>query len=249
MLRAIFFFLGLALHQLMLYPRLRRSEALTRAGRVREGRVDALRVSQEWSRRLLWLAGCRVTVHGRSELAPGQAALVVSNHQGFFDIPLLGAHLGMPVAFVAKVELSKIPLVSRWMKQSGCVFLARNDRRQALEVVKEAVANLQGGLSMVIFPEGTRSYSPQMGEFRKGSTSIAAKAGVPVLPVTVNHTWKAFNNRQKGIRPADIELHIHPLVYPERLTPEQQANLSDHLKTIIAGPLPPQAANPPASSG
>jgi 1-acyl-sn-glycerol-3-phosphate acyltransferase len=98
----------------------------------------------------------------------------------------------------------------------------------------------------VIFPEGTRSNSPVLGEFRRGSANIAVKAGVPILPVTVNHTWRMRTGDKGRVSPAEVDIHFHPLVDPASLTPEQREGLSEMLRDIIAGPLGPEGrAAPP----
>lgn len=244
MLRTFWFQLMVVLHQIWLLPRLVVAEYLVRRNRVPESRMIGVKMARQWSKMLLWAAGCRVRVHGTPGIPPGKGVLVVSNHQGMFDIPLIGARLGVPNAFVAKAELARIPLVGRWMRLVGCVFLVREDRRQAVEAVRDTIARLHEGISMVIFPEGTRSNSATLGEFRRGSANIAVKAGVPILPVTVNHTWKMRVGDKGRVSPAEVDIHFHPLVETANLSPEEREALSERLRAIIAGPLAESA--PPA---
>jgi 1-acyl-sn-glycerol-3-phosphate acyltransferase len=250
-LRTLWFQLAVVFHQLWLLPRLWAAESLARQGRLTEARSMADKTSRQWSRVLLWAAGCRVRRIGHPGLRPGEGALIVSNHQGMFDIPLIGASIDSPLAFVAKAELARVPLVGRWMVLMGCTFLQRDDRRQAVEVARETVERLREGRCMVIFPEGTRSNSPRAGEFRRGSANLALKAGARVLPVTVNHTWKLRQGDRGRITPGEVEIHFHPMVDPATLSPEQRDRLSEYLRDIILAPIGPAArdempAPPPA---
>src|SRR5699024_1808110 len=95
-------------------------------------------------------------------------------------------YLGVPHGFIAKVELTKFPIVSQWMKEMKCIFMDRSDRRQSLQSIKEGINILKNGHSMVIFPEGTRSKSDAMGEFKAGSMTLATKSGVPIVPITIS---------------------------------------------------------------
>jgi 1-acyl-sn-glycerol-3-phosphate acyltransferase len=247
MLRTLWFQLCLIAHQIYLWPRLLRAERTLRAGRLEEARAIAHQMAREWSRVLCWAAGCTVTVHGRENLPKNRAVLILSNHQGMFDIPVIAGWTGLSLAFMAKAELSRIPLVSRWMRLTGCVFLMREDRKQAVEAVRDTIQRMQEGVSMVIFPEGTRSNSEQLGEFKRGSANIALKAGVPILPVTVSGAWRMRHGDRGLVQPGKVDLYIHPLVYPDLLTPEQRENLAEHVKAIIAGPIAHLQAPAPAA--
>ena len=152
MIRTFWFQLMVVLHQVWLLPRLAVAEYLVRRGRIPESRRIGTKMARQWSKMLLWAAGCRVRVHGHPGIPAGKGVLVVSNHQGMFDIPLIGAKLGVPNAFVAKSELGTIPLVGRWMRIVGCVFLQREDRRQAVEAVRQAIERLHDVIAVVIFP-------------------------------------------------------------------------------------------------
>lgn len=194
-------------------------------------------VSRSWARFLLNVAGVRVKVKGTENIPEGETVLFVSNHQGNFDIPVLLGSLPKPIGFLAKVELAKIPVIHSWMNKLGCVFINRADLRQSVKAVQKCVEVLKGGQSVVIFPEGTRARGSQMGEFKKGSLRLVEKAGVPIVPVTVNGTYRAMEANDDRITPADVEVAVSPPIYFDRLSKEEQADINSIVRDAIASKL------------
>ncbi|PKM41842.1 MAG: 1-acyl-sn-glycerol-3-phosphate acyltransferase [Firmicutes bacterium HGW-Firmicutes-8] len=194
-------------------------------------------VSHFWARFLLAVAGVRVKVKGTENIPQGETVLFVSNHQGNFDIPVLFRSLPKPIGFLAKVELTKIPVIHSWMNKLGCVFINRTDLRQSVKAVQKCVEVLKGGHSLVIFPEGTRARGPQMGEFKKGSLRLVEKAGVPIVPVTVNGTYRAMEANGDRITPVDVEVTVSPPIYFDRLSKEEQADINSIVREAVASKL------------
>jgi 1-acyl-sn-glycerol-3-phosphate acyltransferase len=168
-----------------------------------------------------------------SGLDPEEPVLVVSNHQGDFDIPVLLRFGGRPIAFVAKKELGSIPLISRWMQLLGCIFLDRDNRRTQVRQMRQTVNQLKEGLSMVIFPEGTRSRSPTMAPFAAGSLSLAEKAGVRILPVSLVDTYKLLPKGKWLLPGAKVTVVLHPPIQPADLSPEEKKSLHETVRAII----------------
>ena len=109
----------------------------------------------------------------------------MSNHQSALDISVLLSHLPVPFKFVAKRELFRIPVFGRAIKKAGYINIDRDNPREALKAIEEAVARIRGGTSVLIFPEGTRSRDGNLLPFMKGAFSLATRAGVPVVPLAV----------------------------------------------------------------
>jgi 1-acyl-sn-glycerol-3-phosphate acyltransferase len=149
-----------------------------------------------------------VTVTGIEHIPKDKAVLFVGNHQSNFDIPLLVGYLDRPVGFVAKIELNKIPIVSKWMKLLHCVLMDRKDRRQSLKAIKEGIDNLKNGYSMVIFPEGTRSKGSRMVQFKQGSLKLATQAGVPIVPFVITGTHDMMESAGSVFGKANVSLKI-----------------------------------------
>ncbi len=237
-LRTLFFFVVFWLHQLLIFPLLVFFLACKRlAGCSPRPGSKVHFITRTWGRMICALGGVSITVHDHSGTDPSESVLFVSNHQGDFDIPVLLAFSGKPIGFVAKKELSSIPLVAQWMEVMGCIFLDRDDRRKQVEQIKETVANLHAGLSMVIFPEGTRSHSSQMAPFAKGSVQVAVRAGVRIVPVTLKDTFSLY---PKGIRMfpgGHASVILHPAMDPASLEAEEKAQLQDLVREQIQAGL------------
>ena len=146
---------------------------------------EASRIAQEQVQKvfkhLLKISGVTIEVNGLENI-PDEASLFVGNHSSYFDIIVTGATIPGGVGFVAKDSLGKIPGLSSWMKRIHCLFLDRSDVRKGLQTILEGVDYLKEGYSMCIYPEGTRSTTGELGEFKGGSLKMAQRAKAPVVP-------------------------------------------------------------------
>ena len=144
-------------------------------------------VHRGWSRGLLWLAGVRVEGRGLDRVRPDAAQIFVANHQSVLDIWALMAVLPASLRFVAKEELARIPIFGRACRAAGHVFIDRSAAARAGEAIREAGRRMhEEGLSLVLFPEGTRSAGPELGRFRRGSFTLAIETGATLVPVAVD---------------------------------------------------------------
>ena len=137
-------------------------------------------------------------------------------------------------AFVAKKELEKVPLLGYWMKLDGCLFLDRKDIKQSVGVIMQAADKLKEGMNMVIFPEGTRSKGGPVKEFKAGSFKPAIKAGVPIVPVTLDGTYKVIEGTPKYIiTPAEVNVVIHPPIETAGLSRAEIKELPERVRQQI----------------
>ena len=190
-------------------------------------------VSRNWARFLLAAAGIRVRVKGMEHIPQNDTVVFVSNHQGNFDIPVLFSHLPKPIGFLAKKELAKVPVLNAWMPKLGCVFIDRTDMRQSVKAIHECSEGIKDGQSMVVFPEGTRSKGPQTGVFKKGSLRLVEKTGVPIVPITINGTYRAMEARTGRIGPADVTVTVSPPIYYNQLSKEERDNINSLVRDEI----------------
>ncbi|SHJ56636.1 1-acyl-sn-glycerol-3-phosphate acyltransferase [Geosporobacter subterraneus DSM 17957] len=232
MLRTIFWFIYFGGYMLLLLPKLWKVKMLEKQGKLHEVQDISQRAAKTWARRLIAITGTSVQVEGLENIPPGPVVFV-SNHQGNFDIPLFLGYIDKPKAFIAKIELLKMPLVSSWMKNIRCIFIDRQDPRQSLRAINSGVDLLKDGHSLVIFPEGTRSRGPEMGEFKKGSLKLATKAGVPIVPVTINGTYRMMEANKGRIKPAQVKMIISSPIDTTSLTKEDENYLSDQVFAVI----------------
>lgn len=187
-----------------------------------------------WCRMRLVLAGVKVTVTGRENIPAGRAVMFTPNHQGNFDIPVMLTSLDKPHGLLAKIETKKIPLVRTWMRLLGCVFVDRADTRSALHSLTECTRRLEEGESLIVFPEGTRSKGGPMGEFKQGAFRMACKAGVPVVPVAIEGTYRVMEQNGGLIRPAHVRVQILPPIETKGLSRAEQKTVGEAAAAAIA---------------
>ncbi|MGH4118440.1 lysophospholipid acyltransferase family protein [Clostridium sp.] len=185
-----------------------------------------------WSNYVLKIAGLDLTVVGK-ENVPNVPCVFVGNHQSNFDIPAILANTNRLTGVIAKKNMEKIPIMSYWMRKIHCVFMDRENPREALKSISEGIENLKDGYSMLIFPEGTRSRSNNMGEFKKGSMRLAIKAGVPIVPITIYDTHKAMEGNDGKIKKANAKIIIGKPIYTDHMSKEEKANIGETVKSII----------------
>jgi 1-acyl-sn-glycerol-3-phosphate acyltransferase len=154
-----------------------------------------------WSAYVLGVFDVDLAVSGLENVpdAPGRKIIIMSNHQSQLDIPVLTRALDRLIGFVAKRELSKIPLLNFWMKQIGCVFIDRSDKRGAHKAMETAARGM-GSNPLVVFPEGTRSKDGRLLPFKLGGTRLALLAQAIIVPALIEGSRQAIENRKAGER-------------------------------------------------
>ena len=158
---------------------------------------------------ILFIAGTKVNIKGLENIKD-DTYFIVANHRSYFDILTLLPNLKIDVGFIAKIEL-KLPLLSIWMEKIDCLFIDRNDLRQSLSVINNAVNNIKNGISMIIFPEGTRNKNKKfndMLEFKEGSFKIAKLANCKILPIAIKNADDVFEKNNYRIRKATVDIVI-----------------------------------------
>jgi len=200
-------------------------------------RKEIIKVENLWGEAQVKRVGITLNV-SRSEPLPEGPVVFVSNHQSYWDIPIYFAAIKeKQYGFVAKESLGKIPFFGSWIADIRSVFIKRDDVRASLKAIEEGVELLKRGYSLVIFPEGTRSKGSEMAEFKKGSLRLAVKAGVPIVPITLNGTYRAFE--EKGyVRPATIDFIVHPAINTKGLSRSELSNMAERVEEIIRNALP-----------
>lgn len=145
-------------------------------------------VKKMWAPVLLWAGGAKLEVQGLENVPKDRSVILVSNHQSTLDIPAIFVALPIDFRFVSKTVLKYVPVLGWYMILAKFVFIDRGNRKSAIESLEKAGAQIRGGISVMLFPEGTRSATGEILPFKKGPFALALKAGVPVVPITIEGT-------------------------------------------------------------
>ncbi len=217
--------------------KLRQAKKLDKEGKIAERDAMVVPLVGNWARTMIAYTGkdTKVTVNGAENLPKDGVCVFIGNHQSYFDIPVLLGYVNTPKAFIAKAEILKVPVLSAWMKLMQCTFMVRNSPRQSLQAMNEAIENVKKGYSLVIFPEGHRSKGGPMLEFKPGSFKLAFKSGAPIVPFTIDGTYKLYEDH--GIDSGEVSITLHPVIPTAGLSREEQAEIPAKVQQIVASAL------------
>ncbi|CAE7563745.1 LPAT1 [Symbiodinium pilosum] len=195
-----------------------------------------------WSKMTTW-PFFKVKVKGRENLPPeDQAVVYAGNHQSFMDI-LSCYHLNKPFKWVSKASILKIPVIGWAMKRANTITIEREDRRSQMEAFRRCISTLQEGTSIFIFPEGTRSADGALLKFKKGPVSMAKRAKVPIIPVTILGTGRMMPSKKEYLlyhsRPG-VEIIVHPPMSAQEVQDTPDADTLLKLRQTIESALPLQ---------
>jgi 1-acyl-sn-glycerol-3-phosphate acyltransferase len=166
------------------------------------------RFARFWGKTICRACGLRVAVRGGERVDWHRPLIVMANHQSYLDIPVLYAVLPEPFGMLAKRELYRFPVFSAAMRAMRCIPIDRNNKRQSFESLREAAARIQGGNSIVVFPEGTRSPDGNIQELKKGPFYLAEMASVPIVPVGIRGTYDSLAKGSLAVQRADVDVVI-----------------------------------------
>lgn len=180
-----------------------------------------------------FLSGAKVTYKGLEKVPKDRAVLYVGNHLSFFDVILTYPKLYGNVGYIAKKEFEKIPILAQAMKMIYCLFLDRNDIKQGLKIILKAIEYINSGISIFIFPEGTRSRNGQMGEFKEGSLKIATKTNCPIIPVALCNTSALFENQFPKIKSAKVIIEFGDPIDVTTLDKEELKHIGKKVHGVV----------------
>ena len=237
--RTIAMFIYLFGYMIVHYGVLRRAERALAAGDTQLVEELVNKHIPHWSRGILKVTGVSLSVEGLENIPKDTPCVFVGNHRSYYDIPILLTALDAPHGILAKEELEKIPLLNRWMKLLGCVFVKRDDIRASVKALNDATAIVESGRSFVIFPEGTRYKGEEggAGEFKAGAFRIAIKTGVPVVPVAISGARGLFEGHGLRATPGDIRVRILPAIQTAGMSKAEQKQLPDAVRQTILAQL------------
>ena len=167
-----------------------------------------------WSKLTCWIFLVKVKVKGRENIDKNKSYIFVSNHQGAFDIFAIYGFLDHNFKWLMKKSLEKIFLVGAACKNAKHIFVDDSKISAIRETIAKSEETLKDGMSLVIFPEGSRSWNGKMIPFKRGAFMLAGEFNLPVVPVTIEGSFKAMPRFAKQVSPSTIVLTIHSPIYP-----------------------------------
>lgn len=198
--------------------------------------ISSLRIVQWAFKVILWLSGCRLTVIGEENVPKDEAVLYIGNHRGFFDIVATYARCPRLTGYMAKKEIERVPLLSVWMRLLHCLFLDRDDIRQGLKTILTGIEHIKNGISVCVFPEGTRSTGSDQTEllpFREGAFKIATKTDCPIIPFALTYTSAIFEDHFPFIRGTRVTLEYGKPFRPSELDKADKKTIGAYTRNII----------------
>lgn len=198
--------------------------------------ISSLRIVQGAFYVIAFLSGCHVTVKGRENVPKDEAVLYIGNHRSYFDVVLTYARCPGLTSYMAKKEVARVPLLSTWMRFLHCLFLDRGDIKQGLKTILSAIDLIKKGISVCIFPEGTRSTGPDQTKllpFHEGSFKVATKTDCLIVPMAITNTSRIFEDHIPFIRSTDVVIEYGKPFRPSELTKEQKKGIGGYTRGII----------------
>ena len=189
----------------------------------------------QWAfKAVLFLAGTKVIVQGEENVPVDEPVLYIGNHRSYFDIVITYSRVPRLTGYIAKKEMLKYPLLRDWMKNLHCLFLDRKDVKQGLKIILTAIDKVKEGISICIFPEGTRNRENHtFMEFHEGSFKIASKTGCAIVPMTIYNSADIFEDHIPWVRKAEVILEYGKPFYIKDLPKEDQKKAGAYTRNLI----------------
>ena len=181
-----------------------------------------------------------ISVEGRENLKKDESYVFVANHQGFFDIFIVYGYLRRNIKWMMKWQISKWPLIGYAAVKGKNILVDKRSRSAIKKTYDDARQALQGGTSIVLFPEGARTFTGHMGEFRRGAFALADELQLPVVPLTINGSFDVFPRTAKFfLNWHPLKLTIHKPIYPtERSIDNQKRTMKESYDAIMSAITP-----------
>lgn len=193
-----------------------------------------------WARLNMIVTPVFLKISGKEHIQKNTSYIIVLNHQSYYDIFLIYAWVGIDIKWIMKQELRKIPVFGFCCEMVGHIFIDRSNSQVAIESMNKVKQKLVSGTSVVIFPEGTRSKTKEVGAFKRGAFRLAFDIGLPILPITLIGEKGILPYNLFNLLPGKAKMIIHEPIYVNKYSLEEINTLMKDVGNIIAGPLKKQ---------
>jgi 1-acyl-sn-glycerol-3-phosphate acyltransferase len=191
-------------------------------------------LGQIWSRSILWIAGTRILVEGLDHIDTRRQYVFIGNHQSHFDVLVVFSRIPMIIRFLTKKELFRIPVFGWALSATGMIKIDRADHEESVKSMNEALEVMRKNkVSLVVFPEGTRSPDGKMGPFKKGGFIMAIRGKIPVVPVAISGSRFILPKHSIKLKPGTIKLVIGQPIATTDLTYSDRAHLMAETIAVI----------------
>jgi len=196
--------------------------------------ISSLRIVQWAFKAIRWLSGVKTEVIGYENVPKDKPVLFVGNHNSYFDVIILYSMTPGLTGFVAKKEIEKVPLLRVWMRFLYCLFLDRKNTKEGLKTILQGIEYVKKGISIVIFPEGTRNTTDEdIQPFKEGSLKFAEKTGCAIIPVTQNNTRNIWEAHMPWIKAAHTTIEFGKPIYIKELGEEDRKFPGAYVQNVI----------------
>ena len=196
-----------------------------------------LRIVQWGLKCVAFISGVKLTVIGEENVPRDEPVLYIGNHRSFFDVVVTYARCPGLTGYIAKDGVNKVPIFRIWMKRLHCIFLKRDDMKEGLKVILKAIEYVKSGISICIFPEGTRNKDrdnpTSLLPFKEGSFKIAIKTGCKIVPMALIGTADILENHFPWIHSTDIKLIYGEPIDVSALDKDQQKHVGAYCQTVV----------------
>jgi len=191
------------------------------------------RMGQLWGLGIIASSGCTVEVLGRENIPRGGRVCFVSNHNSVFDVVLTLAYIGQPFGFIAKKELTLLPVINLWILFLGGLYIDRKNIRKALKTINFGIQKIQEGGNMLIFPEGTRSKGRGLLPFKSGAIKLATHSLATIVPIAISGSYEVFEKHYL-VCPVPVRVVFCPPIPTADMTPDERRHgLMDQVREVI----------------
>lgn len=189
----------------------------------------------KWAFRVvLFLSGTTVTVIGEENVPKDEPVLYIGNHRSYFDIIITYIRVPRLTGYLAKIEILRIPSLNTWMKYLHCIFMDRSDIKAGMQSILTAIDKIKSGISICIFPEGTRNrVNDTFMEFHNGSFKVAERTGCAIIPMSINNAGQIFEDHVPWIRKTHVVLEYCKPIYMNELDKSDKRRIGALVQDVI----------------
>lgn len=233
MLRLIFALIFVILFLILGIPVLI-AEWIIRKFNRRAADISSLRIVQWAFRVILFICGVKLTVIGEENVPKDEPVLYICNHRSYFDIIITYSRCPRLTGYISKDGVGKVPLLNTWMKRLYCLFLDRKDMKKGLKTILTGIEQINNGISMCIFPEGTRNKTEdELLAFHAGSFKLAEKTGCPIIPMAITNSADILENHFPRIKSTHVILQYGKPILTKELSKEDKRSLSSYAENEV----------------